>query len=212
VSQRELRPSARDPAEICADKRPGNKTETVAVRLPGVVSDVSQKLGFEVVKEPHLDDDQISQIVEAGYQGDILLTGGRLLRSTEVTLGSQTATSITVLPDMKGIVAHFACVVSHPGNSGVQAVPVIVWTSEGRAATRPELIRVRSGTPPEAIAGRKPCDNVAPPAAAAASRPSPEAPAPWSDRLGLRQSRPNRRRRRRPGNSKPTRMPRSAHP
>jgi hypothetical protein len=36
--------------------------------------------------------------------------GGRLWRSTEVTLGSQVADRISVLPNMKGIVASFDCV------------------------------------------------------------------------------------------------------
>src|SRR5262249_6554373 len=58
------------------------------IRLPGSVEEVSRKLGFEVVQEPYLDDDQLaSQVLYAGHQGEILLTGGRLWRSTEVTLG-----------------------------------------------------------------------------------------------------------------------------
>ena len=108
------------------------------VRLPGVVSDISRKLGFEVVQEPYLSQDQIPQILEVGRPGDILLKGDRLWRSTDVTLGSQPASRINVLPDMEGIVAHFNCIHAQFGlgkdYSGPPIpVPVIVWTSEGRA-------------------------------------------------------------------------------
>jgi hypothetical protein len=108
------------------------------VRLPGVVSDISRKLGFEVIQEPYLSQDQIVlQSLDVGRRGDILLKGDRLWRSTEVTLGSQQADRINVLPDMEGIVAHFDCVNAQFGlgndNRGPISVPVIVWTSEGRA-------------------------------------------------------------------------------
>lgn len=65
---------------------------------------------------------------------DILIPGARLWRSTVVTLGSQKADRIYVLPDMNGIIASFKQVqfpstwsnLSHDFHA-----PITVWTSQG---------------------------------------------------------------------------------
>ncbi|MEA2835334.1 MAG: hypothetical protein QOG66_3536 [Methylobacteriaceae bacterium] len=84
------------------------------VRLPGAISELSSKLGFEIVQEPHLklpfDQAPPPIRVEVGRPFNLLLTGFRIWRSTEVTLGAQKSDSITVLPNMEGIVATFKCV------------------------------------------------------------------------------------------------------
>ena len=100
--------------EICTSDRlertrEGNPEPTI-VRLPGAISELSRKLGFEVVQEPYLAPNQAPQELEIGQPGALLLKGDRLWRSTEVTLGAQSATSITVLPNMEGIIAKFDCV------------------------------------------------------------------------------------------------------
>jgi hypothetical protein len=132
------------------------------VRLPGSVEEVSRKLGFEVVQEPYLDDDQLApQVLYAGYQGEILLTGGRLWRSTEVTLGSQRADRIIVLPNMTGIIAKFDCVVAQTGSRETpNFVDVRVWTSEGATTSLPRLVEVKAGgAEMAAIGGFKPCSS-----------------------------------------------------
>ena len=90
------------------------------IRLPYTESEISRKLGFELIPQPQLDDPQQKQILRVGHPGDLLLTGGRLWRGSEVYLNSQKANRITVLPDMNGIVAHFNCVLPgyDPGAEG----------------------------------------------------------------------------------------------
>jgi hypothetical protein len=48
--------------------------------------------------------------LRTGEPGSLLIEGGRLWRSTEVTVGAQRATSIRVLPNMEAIIAEFRCV------------------------------------------------------------------------------------------------------
>jgi hypothetical protein len=71
--------------------------------------------------------------LQVGEPADLILTGGRLWRSTEVTLGAQTANEIVVLPNMEGIIAKFKCIKpQQPLNSrSDQNVDIRVWTSEG---------------------------------------------------------------------------------
>ncbi|MCP4317957.1 MAG: hypothetical protein GY789_18525 [Hyphomicrobiales bacterium] len=80
--------------------------------------------------------------VHACTATSILIPGSRLWRSTAVTLGSQLADRITVLPNMEGIVAYFEKVVipsvvgidtNEPieNSNDVVEVPLSVWTSEG---------------------------------------------------------------------------------
>lgn len=118
------------------------------IRLPGAIAELSRKLGFEVVQEPYLEKTRTKQVLEIGQPGNLLLRGGRLWRSTEVTMGAQRADSITVLPNMEGIVAYFRCVLPQSGDEQLRTattstgegervkvtlVPVDVWTSEGAA-------------------------------------------------------------------------------
>jgi hypothetical protein len=89
-------------------------------------------------------------VLRAGEHGALLIEGGRLWRSTEVTVGTQRATSIRVLPNMEAIIAEF-CVdrpitfkeevtpkKREPTAKEATAdqlfrVPVQIWTSEGMA-------------------------------------------------------------------------------
>lgn len=61
--------------------------------------------------------------------GSVVIRGSQLWRSTVVTLGAQQADSISVLPNMKGIIATFDKV--SPSISGTEAL--YLWTSEGEA-------------------------------------------------------------------------------
>jgi hypothetical protein len=122
-----------------------------ALRLPGTGAELSRRFGIEVQTTPFVHNVQPFEL-SAGLRARLLLEGGRLWRSTVVTLGGQRADQITVLPDMNAIVAEFNCVETPssarggPPNAGQQAqsasdingtlypgVPVRVWTSEGVA-------------------------------------------------------------------------------
>lgn len=134
----------------------GKPTWTV-VQLPGAIQELSRKLGFEVVQEPYITKPTLQQLA-VGEPGHLIFTGGRLWRSTTVTLGSQMATSITVLPNMYGIVAYFDCVKPQPSSPGLRTsintgtVPARVWTSEGVTDSIPvELIGAASCPAPTKV-------------------------------------------------------------
>jgi hypothetical protein len=73
-------------------------------------------------------------VVRACRPADMLIPGERLWRSTSVTLGGQIADRITVLPDMRGIVATFEAIDPPPEAvaGGSTREMLSVWTSEGR--------------------------------------------------------------------------------
>jgi len=92
---------------ICKNVTP----RPIEVRLPGDIKELSQKIGYEVVQQPRLYQQSTPPtVLQVGSPGALVLKGGRLWRSTEVTLGQQLADDIVVLPDMDGIVAKFNCV------------------------------------------------------------------------------------------------------
>lgn len=108
-------PTANDLRVVCREKGKEqnhivSKKEEV-IRLPGAIAELSQKLGFEVIQQPHLKAQETPpQILRVGWKGELVLLGGRLWRSTEVTVGAQSADEIVVLPNMEGIIARFSCV------------------------------------------------------------------------------------------------------
>ena len=88
-------------------------------------------------------------VVTACRPASLLLPGRRLWRSAVVTLGSQVADEIQVLPNMRGIIAKFDQVEVPPGWPHLEPVvmddnavyaphkaPVTVWTSEGSSTLR----------------------------------------------------------------------------
>jgi len=116
-------------------KEPAEKPGWTVIQLPGAIAEISRKLGFEVVQEPYITEPTL-QHLKVGQPGRLIFTGGRLWRSTSVTLGSQIANRITVLPNMEGIIAYFKCVnfqsTPTPGpQSPSNQVFARVWTSEG---------------------------------------------------------------------------------
>jgi hypothetical protein len=103
----------------------------------------AQQLGPELM-ESRLD----AVLLTACQSGAIVIPGRRLWRSTVVTLGYQTADEISVLPNMKGIIAKFKLVQNQTsqreyfdlksrqkiqGPPEIQR-PVRVWTSQGTIA------------------------------------------------------------------------------
>jgi hypothetical protein len=125
-------------ADLCGRNRSEYRPATI--RLPGGAKEVSRKLGIEIVQEPYVNPSGTEQTLQMGKPGSLLLTGGRLWRSTEVTLGSQKADTIVILPNMDGILAQFDCVepqYEYIGperqSAGKILAPVRVFTSEGVA-------------------------------------------------------------------------------
>jgi hypothetical protein len=106
--------------------------------LEALILNVTQ-LGPELM-ESRLDPIQLS----ACNPGAIIIPGRRLWRSTVVTVGSQTSDAITVLPNMKGIIARFDVVENQTSPTEERSWPekaygapleiqrvVRVWTSQG---------------------------------------------------------------------------------
>src|SRR4029077_16310789 len=128
------------------------------VRLPGALNEISFKLGFDVLQEPRLFDASgpAGPIqLETMRPATLLLRGRRIWRSTEVTLGSQKADEIVVLPNMEGILAKFRCVRPQlpgisdgKGMSGPTRVPIKVWTSEGVTEEETYALLVPPDVPP----------------------------------------------------------------
>ena len=84
--------------------------------------------------------------LRACEEANIVLKGERLWRSTVVTLGAQKSTLIQVMPDMRGIIAHFGKVipVGVPENTeDPVGIPVTVWTSEGQKSVV-DTVSIRS--------------------------------------------------------------------
>jgi hypothetical protein len=91
-------------------------------------------------------------IVEADYEQDkltacapanLLIRGSRLWRNSVVTIGSQEATTIKVMPNMEGILATFDQVqipLDLAADSNKGTAKLRVWTSEGMAELRQDIV------------------------------------------------------------------------
>lgn len=110
--------------------------------LDGVVIESSLSSG------PVIDVNGLSGTARIHCDGSLYLVipGERLWRSTVATLGGVKATSIEVMPDMRGLLARFEFAGVH-GMAG--PAPLEVWTSEGH--TPPHLVDLR---PSEGCGGR----------------------------------------------------------
>jgi len=92
--------------------------------------------GEEAVRRPQINDELMDPRIDliACRKASILIPGLRLWRSAMVTVGSERADRITVLPNMRGIIAEFTKL-PPPANLGPDVpkvvVPLRVWTSEG---------------------------------------------------------------------------------
>jgi hypothetical protein len=119
ISEADLRRSA-DLRSVCNEARPSTIVFHSDLRLPGTAETLMQNLRFYVTRYPFLNDAEMIKpiTVESGRPARIVIRGGRLWRSPIVTLGTQLAKSVEVLPDMEGIVAYFDCVLPEPGTSG----------------------------------------------------------------------------------------------
>ncbi|QQO56643.1 MAG: hypothetical protein N838_28040 [Thiohalocapsa sp. PB-PSB1] len=153
---------------------PAGRTEHL-VELPASTDRITEEFEFEVIKVPNINERDPSAIaeVEAGRRDQrLVIEGQRLWRGTMVTLGDQRADEIIVLPDMRGVVARFDCVLPPPGRhhfmpeeigrEGSEAPPdpiyapmfrkVTVWTAQGHASTTARIWPFKQRTQ-----GEKPC-------------------------------------------------------
>lgn len=97
--------------------------------------------------------------VVSGAEAALLIKGTNLWRSTEVTLGAQTADEIRVLPDMAGIIARFEAVKEPAGLDGNSSrlVEVNIWTSGGnQQAGQARIYPAKRSEVPWKLAWRQP--------------------------------------------------------
>ncbi len=89
--------------------------------------------GSRIRHEPRISNDLMPRwdVLEACHDVSIIIPGFRLWRSTVVTLGSQTASRITVLPNMRGIIARFENLFAGSVPRTSETAKLRVWTSEG---------------------------------------------------------------------------------
>ena len=146
------------------------KDYSYSIRLPGDIEEVSRKLRIDVLDVPYIIPEmfnpQEQYVFRVGSPASMVIEGGRLWRSTRVTLGTQSANEIFVLPHMKGIIAKFDCIRPAPywpkvlksdGFVGeapavVYAAKVKVWTSEGVTSPLPVMI-VQEGGEDKGVCG-----------------------------------------------------------
>jgi hypothetical protein len=106
--------------------------------------------GSRIRHEPRISNDLMPNwdVLEACSDVSIIIPGFRLWRSTVVTLGSQTASRITVLPNMRGIIASFENLFAGSVPRTSETAKLRVWTSEGvdTAATTFNVAPPASGT------------------------------------------------------------------
>ena len=86
--------------------------------------------GQEAVRRPQINDELMDEKITlvACRKAAILIPGLRLWRSSMVTVGSERADQITVLPNMRGIIAEFTKL---NRSAATGDVTLRVWTSEG---------------------------------------------------------------------------------
>jgi hypothetical protein len=94
------------------ENAPGCQLTHFHPRLPGSEAELQRVLSIEVVRTPFVrmlpESENFNAV--AGQRAAFRIEGGRLWRSTMVTLGAQVAERVSVLPNMLGIVAEFDCV------------------------------------------------------------------------------------------------------
>jgi hypothetical protein len=139
-------------------QRAGCELTDFRMRIPGSEAEIERGLNLEILRTPYLNISQDEEMIAyEGRPASFRLSGGRLWRSTTVTLGGQPADRIRVLPDMRGIIAEFECV-NHPsvlerslpqGQSSMNAnfeevtTYLAIWTSEGTTERNRLPVKIR---------------------------------------------------------------------
>lgn len=119
--------------------------QDIKVSLPGTEQRAFQLLGDDRFG-PSISpvENQHRYRVSAGDNATLLIRGEQLWRNTMVLLGGQRADRVTVLPDMRGILASFDRI-AQPGQSGTSGneLELRVITSEGSRSVA--MVNVDSG-------------------------------------------------------------------
>ncbi|NIY77027.1 hypothetical protein HED22_15335 [Thalassospira sp. HF15] len=119
-------------------------TKEIEIALPGAVDAITDALlpvSIKLRPEPKIEG--VIADLRVGEDGYVLIPGTNLWRNAVVTIGSQAADKVTVLPDMEGIVAFFDGVRDQNGiveGEGGRKVEVRVWTSAGNVSAGNVLI------------------------------------------------------------------------
>ncbi|WP_421854594.1 hypothetical protein [Oricola sp.] len=145
--------------------------QELRVELPTRLEFIRNHFPYAAATQPSLYQLHLPKAaLRACEEANIVLKGERLWRSTVVTLGAQKSNLIQVMPDMRGIIAHFGEVIPFaqggaPGGNAIDTVPVTIWTSEGQKSivdtvsiTVPDRIKalMAEGKPPCGEAGGNP--------------------------------------------------------
>jgi hypothetical protein len=147
-----------------------------SIRLPGASEGMTGAL-LSIPKRPRIHKKQMeTQFVVEGQPADVVIPGSYLWRGSKVMLGSQLATSIIVLPDMTGIIAHFNEIGGrkdavetgpNPTSPARQSAPNVlppprqknvlpdetekqtltIWTSDGKDSDTEKVLVVRKRAP-----------------------------------------------------------------
>jgi hypothetical protein len=118
---------------------------SLTVRLPGDQETLSDVL-LDVPRRPEIYRREMGrQRVVVGKTADIVIPGRYLWRSSKVSLGTQVAARISVLPDMRGIIAHFTELQEPPelAEKNSAALKLTVWTSDGQDSVGEHVVLVR---------------------------------------------------------------------
>jgi hypothetical protein len=119
-------------------------THCFIVSLPENYATLSEGAGLfgQILRKPKVSELDVPEEIEirACRKANIEIPGDRLWRNTTVTLAGQIADKITVLPNMRGVVASFEPVeIMHrmPFDPATAVVPgeiakLTIWTSEGK--------------------------------------------------------------------------------
>ena len=147
---------SRDKEEASHETRRHKRRFDFKIRLPGRTIEIPRKMGYTVGRSPRLTSlESLGELYVGQKDAELLLIGVDLWRSTVVTVGSQKADKIVILPDMKGIIATFDEVkaplrwgklelgldgVPRRGKLCMADLDILVWTSEGR--TDPQKVTI----------------------------------------------------------------------
>ncbi|KAF0165090.1 MAG: Uncharacterized protein FD157_1771 [Rhodocyclaceae bacterium] len=123
--------------------------KTMPVRLNPDFTTITDVLAQEAIREPRPFTRQALEF-EEGAAATIVIPGQNLWRNPVVLLGSQQADEVTVLPDMRGLVAKFKEIKLQRPKGSTEKDLLVVWTSEGHADAALVKINPAKVAPPAA--------------------------------------------------------------
>jgi len=131
-----------------AANRPVASTVNYQLKLPSTVVDVFDTVDKTHGREPKVDQFQYLEVVE-GQPANVLITGQDVWRSAEVHIGSQRASLVRLLPNNRGVVAHFDEIPSTSGMSMSEngTVRLTLHTSEGQVVAGQVTVHPNSKQP-----------------------------------------------------------------